>query len=124
MKIPNETLISLSTILGAPSNEITIESRPLIHDSLHVVGNNRGNARVWLQAKWLITAGFSNGTIYSVNYSAGKMTIEPSAKGRKVAGSIDRPIIDLNSKKVTDAVGNAYDVHVRAVKNKITISIK
>ena len=124
MKIPSETLIPLSTILGAPSNTITIDPCPMLHDSLHIVGNNRGNARVWLQAKWLISAGFSNGTIYSVNYSAGRMTIEPSAKGRKVAGSIDRPIIDLNSKKVSNAVGNASSVQVKAVKNKITISIK
>ena len=98
------------------------EPLTMIHDSSHVVGINRENARVWLQAKWLIDAGFGQGTIYSVEYSAGKMIIEPSAKGRKVAGKIDRPIIDLNSKKVTKAIAGASTVRVIATQNKIVIS--
>lgn len=98
------------------------ESRPMIHDSRHTVGINRENARVWLQAKWLIDAGFSQGTIYNVEYSAGQMTIQPSTKGRKVAGKIERPIIDLNSKKVTKAIAGASTVRVVAIQNKIIIS--
>ena len=103
-------------------NRLELESCGMIHDSSHVVGNNRGNARVWLQAKWLIDAGFAHGTIYNVDYSAGKMTIQPSAKGRKVAGKIERPIIDLNSKKVTKAIAGASTVRVVATQNKIIIS--
>lgn len=91
------------------------------HDAIHVVGINRGNARVWLQAKWLISSNFSKGTVYYVHYGAGKITIKPSSKGRKVAGSIDRPIIDLNSKKVTDCLDGASNVRVVARWNKLEI---
>ena len=99
------------------------------HDSIHVVGINRGNARVWLQAKWLISSNFSKGTVYHVHYGSGKITIMKSIpivadlkpKGRKVAGSIDRPIIDLNSKKVTDSLEGASNVRVVARWNKIEI---
>lgn len=103
-------------------NRLELESCGMIHDSRHTVGINRENARVWLQAKWLIDAGFSQGTVYNVDYSAGQMTIEPSAKGRKVAGKIERPIIDLNSKKVTKAIAGASTVRVVAIQNKIIIS--
>jgi hypothetical protein len=100
----------------------THEPLTTIHDSRHVVGINRDNARVWLQAKWLIDAGFSQGTVYNVEYGVNKIWITPSAKGRKVAGKVERPIIDLNSKKVTKAIAGASSVRVVAVKNKITIS--
>ena len=96
------------------------------HDAIHVVGINRGNARVWLQAKWLINSNFSKGTVYHVAYGSGIITIMKSipivadlkTKGRKVAGSIDRPIIDLNSKKVTDCLDGASNVRVVARWNK------
>jgi hypothetical protein len=92
-----------------------------LHDEKHTIGINRGNARVWLQAKWLISAGFHNGAVYSVEYSTGKISIMPSEKGRKVAGNIDRPIIDLNSKKVTQALRGFDAVRVRAFNGSISI---
>jgi hypothetical protein len=92
-----------------------------LHDEIHTIGINRGNARVWLQAKWLIDAGFHNGAIYVVEYSEGKISITPSDKGRKVAGNIERPIIDLNSKKVTQALQGFDKVRVIAVCDRIEI---
>ena len=92
-----------------------------LHDEIHTIGINRGNARVWLQAKWLIDSGFHNGAVYSVEYSTGKISIMPSEKGRKVAGNLERPIIDLNSKKVTQALRGFDAVQVRAFNGSIEI---
>ena len=84
-----------------------------------------GNTKTSKGEKWLIDAGFHNGAIYTINYNNtgfGSIEIILADKGRKVAGNINRPIIDLNSKKVTQALHGFDNVNVLAHKGRITIT--
>lgn len=87
------------------------------------LGTNRGNRRVWLQAKWLINAGFPRGAGYRIEYSRKLVTISrcDSKPTRRVAGAGDRPIIDINTKQLGDSLGDVDTVSVAAENGQITI---
>jgi hypothetical protein len=58
-------------------------------------------SRIWLEGSRLISAGFSHGTRYNVAWNAHGAVLIPDAAGaRKVAGAVDRPIIDITGEKV------------------------
>ena len=58
-------------------------------------------SRIWLEGWRLTSAGFAHGTRYNVEWTATGATLTPDAAGaRKVAGSPERPIIDITGEKV------------------------
>ena len=58
-------------------------------------------SRIWLEGSRLISAGFAHGTRYDVVWNALGATLIPDTAGaRKVAGTVDRPIIDITGEKV------------------------
>jgi hypothetical protein len=61
--------------------------------------------RIWLEGNDLINAGFSHGTTMAIDYTSNSVIIWSHAdipmKGRKVAGTPSRPIIDLQSKALS-----------------------
>ena len=58
-------------------------------------------SRIWLEGSRLISAGFAHGTRYDVVWTdAGATLIPDTAGARKVAGTIDRPIIDITGERV------------------------
>ena len=87
------------------------------------VGNNRGAARIWLEGKRLLDAGWKRGDRYDAIFgSNGLMYIKAEDGKRAVAGTESRPIIDTNSKKITEfiAIGETANVIIQA--NKIAIT--
>jgi len=58
-------------------------------------------SRVWIEGRRLISAGFAHGTRYNVEWHDAGATLIPDAGGaRKVAGAVDRPIIDITGERV------------------------
>ena len=58
-------------------------------------------SRIWIEGWRLIGAGFSHGVRYNVTWHDTGATLTPDAAGaRKVAGTVDRPIIDITGEKV------------------------
>jgi len=58
-------------------------------------------SRIWIEGWRLTGAGFAHGTRYNVVWNDAGATLIPDAAGvRKVAGSPDRPIIDITGEKV------------------------
>ena len=95
-----------------------IKSDPIKLDShTYKVCFNRGNARVWIEGKRLTDNGIANGLkfVKSVNDHGIILKFLPSdyeGKSHKVAGTIERPIIDLNGKYLTKFFGNAENYKV------------
>ena len=58
-------------------------------------------SRIWLEGSRLLLSGFAHGTRYNVTWhdTGATLTLDP-AGARKVAGTIDRPIIDITGEKV------------------------
>lgn len=69
---------------------------------IYKVGQTKKGARVWLEGNILKEHGFKHGTVYHAEYIGNEaIVIQPDIDGKKkVAGSIDRPIIDLLNKKI------------------------
>jgi len=58
-------------------------------------------SRIWLEGSRLLLSGFAHGTRYDVKWTAdGAVLIPDTAGARKVAGTVDRPIIDITGEKV------------------------
>ena len=74
------------------------------------VGKNRGHNRVWIEGNMLLSFGFMRGLSFSRTMQVGvldnptgntysKMILAQEPKGKHtVAGTVARPIIDLNGK--------------------------
>jgi len=77
------------------------------------VGLNRGKARLWIEGNWLAQAGFARGMAYEVTAypDNGVISIKATPDGsRKVAGTVDRPIMDLTKASDMAAIGGAGSV--------------
>jgi len=58
-------------------------------------------SRIWIEGWRLTGAGFSHGARYNVEWTVTGATLIPDTAGaRKVAGTIDRPIIDITGERV------------------------
>ena len=80
---------------------------------IRLVGRNRGVERVWLEGEMLLANGWNNGDRFNVEfiphdgytgYGALVYTKHPEGK-RKVAGTVDRPILDTNTAKLSKVCG-------------------
>tara|TARA_R100001129_G_scaffold57437_3_gene39578 strand:+ start:33 stop:449 length:417 start_codon:yes stop_codon:yes gene_type:complete len=95
-----------------------IKKEPISIDSkTYKVCFNRGNARIWIEGKRLIDNGIYNGLkfVKSVNEYGIVLKFLPSdyeGKSHKVAGSVERPIIDLNGKYLTKFFGDTENYKV------------
>lgn len=88
------------------------------------VGENRGRTRVWLEGSRLLASGFNHKTAYSVTYHAGRVdlsTTEAAEGVRYVAGSPERPVIDLCAAKVGAALGKCERVAITWAAGRISI---
>lgn len=87
------------------------------------VGLNRGKPRLWLEGKILLENGFGHKVAWDVTrpdstphpeWPSLYLIAEPSGK-RLVAGSPDRPVIDINSKELLAGFTPGEEVMVRVI---------
>lgn len=86
------------------------------------VGRNRGKTRIWLEGAALKAMGWLPGTTFNVSFEKGKITYTRGemAAQRKVASKGDNPIIDTNTDKIKESVGDEQ-VKVTITATAITI---
>ena len=88
-------------------------------------GTNKGNRRIWIEGNRLSSAGFTRGTILYRTMADGKLYLSTRpTDGRKhrIAGTSDRPILDLCGKWVTEFIGPAS--HFEVAIDGGTLSIR
>ncbi len=104
----------------------------------HKVGRNRGNARVWLEGKNLLSRGITCKTPFSCEIRDDKIILrfgvrEVTRYGkrtgvthRRVAGTPQRPIIDMNGGWLTEFFGGATEFIVlyESAPHQVTIKPK
>jgi len=73
---------------------------------------NRGNLRLWIEGQFLLDCGFAHGDRYDlIDTGDGIYAIRKKDDGaRKIAGKPDRPIIDINSTKTLEHLGQAGEL--------------
>ena len=88
------------------------------------IGSNRGNRRVWIEGSIISTEGWSNGDRYDRTVEGSMIHLSKSPEGRyKVAGTAERPIIDMTGKWMTDWAEDAESVEVISTPEVIRIAI-
>ncbi len=89
-------------------------TKPL-HAALSKLGDTRRGerTRIWLEGSKLTSAGFRKGFRYARYEEGDKLVIVLSGTGSlKVAGTSDRPIIDMTGRFVADLFATAGCTHV------------
>ena len=84
-------------------------------------GTNKGNRRIWIEGERLTSAGLRRGMRLHRQMNAdGSMTLSmmpaSDAKRHTIAGTSDRPILDLCGKWVTAFIGDHSHFNVRVQK--------
>jgi hypothetical protein len=85
-------------------------------------------SRVWLEGKRLVAHGFTQGTEYSTFMEGGKLVMVVGAVSmlgvtvRVVAGTKDRPIIDIVGVQIREAFGKGTHVSVEYTMGRIVVS--
>jgi len=71
-------------------------------------GTNRGNRRIWIEGQRLVALGVSRGLKFRREMNADTMDLIIGGEGQHtVAGTPERPIIDLNGKYLNEFFGDA-----------------
>lgn len=91
---------------------------------------NRGNARIWIEGNILNSHGFKNGYRFIKHFTApNELTLNieeifpDGIKSNKIAGTSERPIIDMTGKWLSDFFGDAekYTCYFDSETKTITI---
>ena len=76
----------------------TITPQPQTSTVQRKIGMNKGKPRLWIEGKALMLAGLDHGTRWDLVPGEGVLHITAHPEGkRKVAGSPDRPVIDISA---------------------------
>ena len=68
------------------------------------IGLNRGKRRIWLEGKVLTDNGIKHGMRFDIEHAHNRLTIMAGKNGqRKIAGTTDRPIIDMSGATITQS---------------------
>ena len=89
-------------------------------------GANRGKPRLWLEGACLSDNGWARGDRFDVVEGAGRLSYVKRAEGkRKVAGTVQRPIIDTNGALVGECLGEKGTVCLVSVsRSAVDVSVK
>jgi DNA (cytosine-5)-methyltransferase 1 len=89
------------------------------------LGTHRGNKRLWLEGKKLLDNNFVCDKRYNITYAKNYIMIEFNEHGtHKINGTVKRPIIDINNRKLsatfnTDMVSVEFDVDNLIIKGEL-----
>ena len=86
------------------------------------IGRNRGTPRIWIEGKPLSDSGWTHGTRFDCTFREGSITYTRNPSGaRAVAGTKDRPIIDTNSARISQSLGQCQSVSLDLTPESIHI---
>lgn len=86
------------------------------------VGSNKNRPRIWVEGKYLEALGFAADSAITVEFGSGRIEVRLAQDGgRKVSSRRDRPIIDMNTAEINNAIGNAEKVEVRGAYGVLEI---
>jgi len=88
-------------------------------------GSNKGQRRIWIEGSRLLSAGFRPGIMLAKAIDGDSLILsvvsERRLKKHSIAGTLDRPILDLCGKWVTRFMGDHPKVAVTLSRGRITI---
>ena len=86
------------------------------------IGKNRGKPRLWIEGKMLLNNDWIKGVQFQVEYFPTGVRIDRGIdSNHTVAGSFERPIIDLNNSQLPDIDGATYTMIIDP--NTITLEL-
>lgn len=88
-------------------------------------GTNKGHRRIWIEGNRLISTGFRPGMMLAKAIDGDRLILsvvsDRTLKKHSIAGTLDRPILDLCGKWVTRFMGDHPKVAVTLSRGRITI---
>lgn len=92
--------------------------------STATIGNHRGSPRVYLEGEYLLSADFLPTKLIEATFRPGRVTLRLSEQGtRRVSQKAKgRPVIDINSRALRDAFGDAETLQVIVRSGEIILT--
>jgi len=96
-----------------------------IRTTVLAIGQHRGAPRIYIEGRYLVSAGFSPGSRYEAIFAAERIELTLTDEGRAVSGKKQNTIgvIDLRSADIEAVFGNANRVTVQCGHGRITIRL-
>ena len=86
------------------------------------IGNNRDKPRIWIEGTPLSATGWNKGDRFDCNFENGRIVYVRNENGsRKVAGTDKRPIIDTNTPKIRESLGDCTHTKITVQNNVIVM---
>lgn len=87
------------------------------------VTENKNAPRIWIEGKWLSDAGFTPGSKFDIEYGKNRIIMKAGGSERAVSGKFGGKVsvIDLNSHRLTEALGCVNRIQARIEQNVICI---
>lgn len=88
------------------------------------LGEHRGAPRVWIEGDYLLRAGFAPAQFIEARFRQGRVTLRRAEAGRRRVSQKGngRPVIDLNSRVLREAFGDAQTLKVVVKPGEITLT--
>lgn len=87
------------------------------------LGINRGKPRLWLEGKILLDNGFNKGDNWSLDLINNGFIIKLASEGtRKIAGTPERPIIDINATSILSVI-KAPEVTIKVLNKGVLLVV-
>lgn len=85
-------------------------------------GKNKGQARLWIEGKLLLSNGWTKGKRYDRIVTDDHIMLVTNPEGKlKVAGSEGRPVLDISGKWMTEWQGNALEAGLTITERELLI---
>lgn len=94
----------------------------LIRQSVLTVGENKDQARIWIEGLYLNKAGFERGSNISVQFTDNQIIITKRVDGERIVSGKKAPVIDINNAKILDVFNISDKVKVVVMVDKIIIT--
>ncbi|MEM1354985.1 MAG: DNA cytosine methyltransferase [Planctomycetota bacterium] len=96
-----------------------------IRTTVLAIGQHRGAPRIYIEGRYLLTAGFAPGSRYEAVFAAECIELTLTDEGRAVSGKKQNTIgvIDLNGQSILDTFGQADRVTVACQTGRITLTL-
>ena len=98
----------------------------VIRTSVLSIGENKGTPRIWIEGKYLASAGFTKGQKVRTEYGTNQIVITLAPDGDKLVSggrtAGKNPVLDYQNTEITRAMNCAKKIEVQTVFGQITIT--
>jgi DNA (cytosine-5)-methyltransferase 1 len=105
--------------------QLGARTKRLFRAASRTLGFHRGNRRLYIDGQYLLSAGFAPGRYILADFQPNRVVLRLSSAGGRLVSSKAAgrtPVIDINCRELTEALGSVETVVVKVMSGEIVIT--